>query len=148
MNKILQYYLYLLLFTTLYPSNVVAAIASLKGDVKIRQSELDKYTSAYKGQMVNNGNWIKTGEDVFLSVIFLDGTNVKIHQKTEIEIKSSRLTAKELKTNMYIAEGEAWSNVNKQGEGSLKIETPTAVASVKGTEFDVLYDFNSSSTIL
>ena len=148
MNNKLKYYFLILLFTTLHSTNVVAAIASLKGDVKIRQSELDKYTSAYKGQMVNNGNWIKTGEDVFLSVIFLDGTNVKIHQKTEIEIKSSRLTAKELKTNMYIAEGEAWSNVTKQGEGSFKIETPTAVASVKGTEFDVLYDFNSSSTIL
>ena len=148
MNNILKYYLCILLFTTLHSANVVAAIASLKGDVKIRQMESAKYASAYKGQMIESGNWIKTGDDVFLAVIFLDGTNVKIHQKTEIEITSSRLTAKELKTNMYIAEGEAWSDVNKQGNGSFKIETPTAVASVKGTEFDVVYDFNSGSTML
>ena len=148
MNRLFKYYLYLLLLTNLYSSNVVAAIASLKGDVKIRQEKTSKYSSAYKGQMIENGNWIKTGDQVFLSIIFLDGTNVKIHQKTEVEIKSSRLTAKELQTNMYIAEGEAWSTVNKQGGGSFKIETPTAVASVKGTEFDVVYDFNNSSTIL
>ena len=49
---------------------------------------------------------------------------------------------------MYISEGEAWSNVQKQGNGEFKIETPTAVASVKGTEFDVNYDFNNSSTTL
>ena len=49
--------------------------------------------------MIKSGNWIKTGNEVFVSLIFLDGTNVKIHQKTEIEIKSSRVTSKELKTN-------------------------------------------------
>ena len=149
MNSKTKNYLIVLLFiTSLFPNNIVAAIASLKGDVKLRQTNTEKYTSAYKGQMIKNGNWIKTGDGVFLSLIFLDGTNVKIHQKTEIEIKSSRITAKELKTNMYIAEGEAWSTVNKQGNGSFKIETPTAVASVKGTEFDINYDFNNASTIL
>ena len=148
MNSLFKNYLLLLLLSSLYSANVVAAIASLKGDVKIRETDSSKYSSAYKGQMIQNGNWIKTGDNVFLSIIFLDGTNVKIHQKTEIEIKSSRLTATELNTNMYIAEGEAWSTVNEQGNGDFKIETPTAVASVKGTEFDINYNFNTSSTIL
>ena len=147
-NQIKYYYLIILLLSSLCANDIVGAIASLKGDVKIRETKSSKYISAYKGQMLKSGNWIRTGNGVFLSIIFLDGTNVKIHQKTEVEIKSSRLTAKELKTNMYIAEGEALSNVNKQGNGSFKIETPTAVASVKGTEFGVSYDFNNSSTIL
>ena len=147
-NQMKYYYLIILLLSSLCANDIVGAIASLKGDVKIRETKSSKYISAYKGQMLKSGNWIRTGNGVFLSIIFLDGTNVKIHQKTEVEIKSSRLTAKELKTNMYIAEGEALSNVNKQGNGSFKIETPTAVASVKGTEFGVSYDFNNSSTIL
>ena len=85
----------------------------------MREDQWGKYSSAYKGQMIKSGNWIKTSDGVFVSLIFLDGTNVKIHQKTEIEIKSSRLTSKELKTNMYIAEGEAWSTVSKQGNGEV-----------------------------
>ncbi len=149
MNRIIKYYCFLVLLISLSFSNdIVAAIASLKGDVKMREDQREKYSSAYKGQMIKSGNWIKTSDGVFVSLIFLDGTNVKIHQKTEIEIKSSRLTSKELKTNMYIAEGEAWSTVSKQGNGEFKIETPTAVASVKGTEFDVNYDFNNSLTTL
>ena len=101
MNSRLKYYFLIsLLISSLFSNDIIAAIASLKGDVKIKQTELEKYTSAYKGQMIKSGNWIKTSDGIFLSIIFLDGTNVKIHQKTEIEIKSSRLTAKELKTNM------------------------------------------------
>ena len=125
MNKKLKYYfLLILLIASLFPNDIVAAIASLKGDVKIREDQKSKYSSAYKGQMIQSGYWIKTDNGVFASLIFLDGTNVKIHQKTEIEIKSSRLTSKELKTNMYVAEGEAWSNVSNQGNGEFKIETP------------------------
>ena len=149
MTKEIKYYsIFLLFISLLIPSDIVAAIASLKGDVKIKENQKSKYSSAYKGQMIENGNWIKTDNGVFASLIFLDGTSVKIYQKTEIEIKSSRLTSKELKTNMYIAEGEAWSDVSKQGSGEFKIETPTAVASVKGTEFDINYDFNNSLTTL
>ena len=54
--------------------------------MKIRETKSSKYISAYKGQMLKSGNWIRTGNGVFLSIIFLDGTNVKIHQKTEVEI--------------------------------------------------------------
>ena len=72
-------------------SAVVAAISKIKGDVKIRPGDDRKYVSAYKGQMVKNGDWIKTDYGVFLGIIFLDGSKIKIHENTEIEIKSSRI---------------------------------------------------------
>ena len=99
-NKIKYYFLLLILITSLFPTDIIAAIASLKGDVKIRNLDTRKYSSAYKGQMIQSGDWIKTGDRVFVSLIFLDGTNVKIHQKTEIEIKSSRVTAKEYRLTL------------------------------------------------
>ncbi len=129
-------------------ARVVAAISSMKGDVKLRPVGKRKYESAYKGQMIKTGDWVKTSKGVFVAIVFLDGSNVKIQANTEIEIKSSRITAKELKTQMYIAEGQAWSKVSKQGNGEFKIKTPTAVASVKGTEFDVEFDDLAESTTL
>jgi len=134
---------------TLYgEARVVAAISSMKGNVQIRSANKRKYDVAYKGQMVKTGDWLKTDKNVFVAIVFLDGSNVKIQSNTEIEIKSSRITAKELKTQMYIAEGQAWSKVSKQGNGEFKIKTPTAVASVKGTEFDIEFDDLSESTTL
>jgi len=134
--------------TIIAEARVVAAISSMKGNVLIRSASNRKFDSAYKGQMIRTGDWIKTDVDVFVAIVFLDGSNVKIQAKTEIEIKSSRITAKELKTQMYIAEGEAWSKVSNQKNGEFKIKTPTAVATVKGTEFNVEFDDFSGETTL
>ena len=141
--------IFLFVGITLYgEARVVAAISSMKGNVKIKAASKRKYDTAYKGQMIKTGDWIKTDKNVFVAIVFLDGSNVKIQSNTEIEIKSSRVTAKELKTQMYIAEGQAWSKVSKQKNGEFKIKTPTAVASVKGTEFDVEFDDLAQSTSL
>tara|TARA_B110000438_G_C15767580_1_gene630361 strand:- start:293 stop:1474 length:1182 start_codon:yes stop_codon:yes gene_type:complete len=140
---------YLFVATMLYgEARVVAAISSMKGNVQIRAASNRKYGTAYKGQMIKTGDWLKTDKNVFVAIVFLDGSNVKIQSNTEIEIKSSRVTAKELKTQMYIAEGQAWSKVSKQTNSEFKIKTPTAVASVKGTEFDVEFDDLAESTTL
>ena len=105
MNSLFKNYLLLLLLSSLCSANVVAAIASLKGDVKIRETDSSKYSSAYKGQMIQNGNWIKTGDNVFLSIIFLDGTNVKIHQKGRLLSVSeliNEVTGDNLNPNVFL----------------------------------------------
>jgi len=143
--------LLLFIFTTtalFAQARVVAAVSSIKGDVKIKPVGQRKYESAYKGQMIKTGDWLKTEMNVFVAIVFLDGSNVKIHESTEIEIKSSRVTAKELKTQMYLAQGQAWSKVSKQKNGEFKVKTPTAVASVKGTEFNIDFDEDEEATTL
>ena len=129
-------------------ARVVAAISAMKGNVQIRSASERKYESAYKGQMIRGGDWIKTDLNVFVAIVFLDGSNVKIRAGTEIEINSSRVTAKELNTQLYIADGQAWSQVSKQKYGEFQIKTPTAIASVKGTEFNVDFDDLEESTTL
>ena len=139
----------LLVFSTLAgEARVVAAISSMKGDVQIRAVNERKYVSAYKGQMIRSGDWIKTDLNVFLAIIFLDGSNIKIREKTEIEINSSRLGAKQLMTQMYISEGQTWNKVSKGNNSEFEIKTPTAVASVKGTEFNIDFNDLTESTTL
>ena len=99
--------------------------------------------------MLKNGEWVKTKEGVFVAIVFLDGSNIKIQQKTEVKISSYRMTAKNLKTNLEMSKGQAWSDVAEQGAGGeFTITTPTAVASVKGTEFDLEYDIEKGETTL
>ena len=129
-------------------ARVVAAISAMKGNVQMRSASERKYESAYKGQMIRGGDWIKTDLNVFVAIVFLDGSNVKIRSETEMEINSSRVTAKELNTQLYIADGQAWSQVSKQKYGEFQIKTPTAIASVKGTEFNLDFDDLEESTTL
>ncbi len=127
---------------------VIAALSSMKGNVQIRSAGVRKYEPAYKGQMIKTGDWLKTDSDVFAAIIFLDGSNIKIRSKTEIEIKSSRIAAKQLNTMMYISEGQVWSKVTKQNNSEFEIRTPTAIASVKGTEFNIDFDDLEETTTL
>ena len=128
---------------------VVAAISTLKGLVMVKPVGSRKYIPAYKGQMLKNGEWVKTKEGVFVAIVFLDGSNIKIQQQTEVKITSYRMTAKDLKTNLEMPKGQAWSDVADQGAGGeFTITTPTAVASVKGTEFDLEYDTDKGETTL
>ena len=129
-------------------ARVVAALSSMKGNVQIRSAGVRKYEPAYKGQMIKTGDWLKTDLNVFAAIIFLDGSNIKIRSKTEIEIKSSRVAAKQLNTMMYISEGQVWSKVTKQNNSEFEIKTPTAIASVKGTEFNIDFDDLEESTTL
>ena len=136
---------------TVFSANakVVSAISTLKGLVMIKPVGSRKYIPAYKGQMLKNGEWVKTKEGVFVAIVFLDGSNIKIQQKNEVKISSYRMTAKNLKTNLDMSKGQAWSDVAEQGAGGeFTITTPTAVASVKGTEFDLEYDIEKGETTL
>ena len=153
MNRIwkLRIIIFIICFSFAYSANakVVAAISTLKGLVMVKPVGSRKYIPAYKGQMLKNGEWLKTKEGIFVAIVFLDGSNIKIQQQTEVKISSYRMTAKELKTNLEMSKGQAWSNVADQGPGGeFTITTPTAVASVKGTEFDLEYDIDKGETTL
>ena len=76
-------------------AKVVAAISTLKGAVMIKPLGSRKYIPAYKGQMLKSGEWLKTKDGVFVAIVFLDGSNIKIQQETEVKISSYRMTAKE-----------------------------------------------------
>ena len=148
-NRVLLIILFCISFVFSANAKVVAAISTLKGLVMVKPSGSRKYIPAYKGQMLKNGEWLKTKDGVFVAIVFLDGSNIKIQQQTEVKITSYRMTAKELKTNLEMSKGQAWSDVASQGAGGeFKITTPTAVASVKGTEFDLEYDIENGETTL
>ena len=146
---------YFLIFSIIFSfalsagGKVVAAISTLKGLVLVKPVGSRKFIPAYKGQMLKSGEWVKTKDGVFVSIVFLDGSNIKIQQKSEVKVTSYRMTAKALKTSLEMKKGQAWSDVAAQGSaGEFKIATPTAVASVKGTELDLAYDAVSGESTL
>ena len=150
LNNINKIFLLLILIGNFLFSqeNVVAAISQVKGKAMIKVNGTKKYIPVYKGQMLQKGDWLKTGEKVFIAIVFLDGSNIKIKSESEVKIVSYRVTSKALKTTLEIAQGQTYNNVNKQIDGDFTIKTPTAVASVKGTEFDVAFDESDDATTL
>ena len=127
----------------------IGAVAKIKGNVLVKPAKGGNYSPAYKGQILSSGDWIKTGDNVFVAIIFLDATMLKIHENSEIELSSQRLSPYEQATKLYLKQGELWTKVKKRKQSEFKVTTPVSVASVKGTEFDLEMDtFEQTSTLI
>jgi len=123
---------------TLSAQEAVGVIAKVQGDVQHRKFNADEYSeSVAMGTQLKNHDWIKTGEDGFMAVFFLDDkSQLKVKSNSEMEILAAVERGKISKT-ISLDYGQVKADVTKQ-KGEFRIATPTSVASVKGTGFWVI----------
>jgi hypothetical protein len=99
--------------------------------------------SGTNGMTLNAGTRVKTGTDSSALLTFFDGSTVELKSDTEIEI--TRLESDNGKAVTIVLKqwvGRTWSTVVKMADkGSrYQIDTPSAVALVRGTQFLVDVD--------
>ena len=113
----------------------VGVIAKAQGTTFHKKFNTDEYApNAVMGTQLKNHDWIKTGEDGFVAVFFLDDkSQLKVKGNSEMEILAAVERGKISKT-ISLDYGTVKANVSKQ-KGEFRIATPTSVASVKGTEW-------------
>ena len=68
---------------------------------------------------------IEVSDDFEGALVYEDGTRIKIHPDSHVILRSRGL---------YLKQGAVWLNVTKDLKG-FKVETPVALAAVKGTRF-------------
>ena len=115
--------------------SVIAVTTKAKGNVSHRAWNSEDYFNLLPAKALNDGDHIQTGDDGFGALVYLDDKSmVKIKENTNFEVlgtKSQGQISKRLKIN----NGTVKANIQKGKEGGFVIETPTSVATVKGTEF-------------
>ncbi len=97
------------------------AVAAKSAGVGLRDRDLIKTSLGFKGQL-----------------IWPDGTKVKVDPKSHLVVHAERL---ELKI------GKIWLQVAKKPGRTFSVETPLAVAAVKGTSFDVVHRLDVGSLV-
>lgn len=116
----------------LLSANSVAYLSSAKG--KVNLSRNSKEIKFQPGDMLENKDVLMTGAESFAAYKFIDGTtNIKVFSNSEVVINSKKV-GNSLNKNVKITKGSILSNV-KSGGGAFQVETPTTVASVRGTGF-------------
>jgi len=138
--------------TTMLASSVVAseskgiAVAlKVTGDVKLKKAGTDRVLPLKFGTVLDNGDWIRTGDDGFVVMIFTDDkSQLKLNARTEVTIEGKRDGAANISKRISLEVGQLLAKVDQQ-KGTMQIATPTSVASVKGTEFWVIV-FDDGST--
>ena len=113
----------------------VAVLNKVIGEVKIDMVTNPGWQAASLGGKLANGDKLETGTASFGSIMFLDRSMIKVRENTKFTVKSKRTVKRELETDINVAVGEM--NIKTTTGSKFKIQTPTSVASVKGTELNL-----------
>ncbi len=108
----------------------------IAGDVKIVAD--GKTVSANVGDKITQGMIVKTGAKAIVDIYF-QGSVIRILEKSSVVMKElvKNLSENKELTELYVENGQMFSKVTRklsQGE-KFRVNTPTAVAGVRGTEF-------------
>ena len=130
---------FFIIFISWIHGNKIAVTTKVKGLVEIMPVGNDNFANLKPGTILSDGDKIRTGSSGFTAIIFIDDkSTLKLKENSEAVItgqRSARSIAK--KINMDV--GTVRATVNKQNSNFV-IQTPTSVASVKGTDFWMITD--------
>ncbi len=117
----------------------IAAVREVSGKVKLVRAEAKDNSFASPGALLYPGDGMNTGEKSAAAILFVDGSLLKIQENSSITLTADRTKSGALDTKVKLPLGKIWAKVTRR-DAKFEVETPSSVASVKGTELSVLVD--------
>ncbi|MBZ0265928.1 FecR domain-containing protein [bacterium] len=128
-------------------ANEIAVSIIVKGRVDQKTASLP-WAELKMGDLLDEGDFVKTGTDGFTSLIFTDDkSQVKIRPDSEIIISTDVQNGETVGKKISMQVGQIFVDLDKP-KGSFIIATPTSIASVKGTEFWILVTSDGMTQII
>lgn len=132
---------------TLPPDNPVALVKKIVKDVTYKKAGLSDWEAAKTGLPLKDGEQVKTGSKSLALILFTDGSGLlRVRENAILNVYGER-DNKKLNKNTFIQKGLIGFDVNKQEDEEFKFTTPTAVASIRGTDGSIEVGQDSSTTI-
>ena len=135
MMKKLKYafLVYLITFSFAF-ANKIAVATKIKGLVEIIPVGKKDFSKLKPGTILSDGDKVRTGSKGFVAVIFIDDkSTLKLKENSEAVITGQR-SAASISKKINMDSGTVRATITKQNTDFV-IQTPTSVASVKGTDF-------------
>ena len=100
------------------------------------------------GDLLHHGDQLLTSDNTRAAIRFTDdGSIMRMNPSTELSIRAEGERSA-LRKTLQVEFGELWARINKREDAEYRIQTPTAVAAVKGTEFYVRVELDGRTTII
>ncbi len=96
------------------------------------------------GDIVGNGDVIKTGKGAMVELLYDDKSKITIRENTVVQIGSLNVKGS---LDIAVISGEVMGKYNKLKKGEYKAGTPTTVCAVRGTEFKIAVSKGGDSKI-
>jgi hypothetical protein len=129
---------------TIYSSDAsdtkdVAFLFKTNGKIQIQKANSRSWTNASRGSRLSSGDKIQTGDRSLAALYFTDDKSLmKVRSRSNITIQGER-KQKTISKRVFMAVGQVFVNVKKRNS-VFRLETPTGVAAVKGTQFYGKYE--------
>ena len=124
----------------------IAVATKVKGLVEIMKVSKNEFLSLKAGSILDDGDKIRTGNNGFVAIIFIDDkSTLKIKESSEAVITGKK-TTKDISKKINLDGGTIRASISKQNVDFV-IQTPTSVASVKGTDFWLISDDSGDQVI-
>jgi hypothetical protein len=121
----------------------VAIVIKTVKDVQAKTGNAP-FKPAQRGQNLNSGDAVKTGEKSFSILRFVDGSVIRVQENSEIKVRGEKSDGKMEKT-VDINFGKLGFNVKQKPGEQFRFTSPTSVASIKGTTGAYISDSDGSS---
>ena len=127
----------------------IGTVAAVQGTLQVQRAAA--WQTGSVGAPIFVGDRLRTGADDAAKIVFRDDSVLDVAPKSELTVDKQAFDpeARRFDTLLRIVKGKvrAWvSEYYRQPRARYEIETPTAIAGVRGTEFIVLYDPNGEVT--
>ena len=132
-------FLLLVLTSCFIYADKIAVATKVKGLAEIMKVGKKDFNGLKAGSILEDGDKIRTGKSGFVAIIFIDDkSTLKLKENSEAVISGQR-SAKNIAKKISMDIGTIRATVKKQNTDFV-IQTPTSVASVKGTDFWLITD--------
>jgi hypothetical protein len=139
MIKVSKLIIFSVFFISIALGSKIAVATKVKGLVEIMPIGKTEFFDLKAGTILSDGDKIRTGKSGFAAIIFIDDkSTLKLKGNTEAVISGQR-TAASISKKINLDSGTIRATINKQNTDFV-IQTPTSVASVKGTDFWLVTD--------
>lgn len=114
-----------------------ARLNEVSGDVKVRVKQDVDLVAAENGMLIKAGGGLVTGADGWARIDISDGTIIRVVRNSSFSLKSAQTFNGSSLTRLKLQFGEIWVILNG---GTLEIDSPSGVASVRGSYMSLKYD--------
>jgi len=133
--------------TMLSPPLVTAELVINSGTVQVKSGA--DWVPVKSGMQLKQGDVIKTGTSSSAEIIFFESSVLRMDENTEIELKELVPTKDGTKVVVREETGKIWNRIVRlSGIDVYTVETPVAIAKVRGTAFSVHASDTSTDVLL
>ena len=118
-----------------------AEIGPIKGLVERLDLRKNKWENVRQGDSIINDDQIRTGSNSRVELVFKNKIYLRASANSEINVSSLFGDTKKQELDVNLIRGTLWTSVLRKlkKKSLVKIRTPVAVMSVKGTQFNTVF---------